>query len=283
MRHAALLLALPLLFPGQPASAAESYDNCTGFIDSVPATISTQGNWCMRADLSSALASGAMITIATNNVVLDCKDFKLGGLAAGAGTAAVGIIVVNRANLTVRNCNIRGFALGLQASNGTGHLIENNRFEANRYTGIFVQTPGSMIRGNLVVDTGDTPLNYGATRAIYVSSGTDVVDNTINGVNEVQAGNPAYGIYTDTNGGGVVSRNRIRGISPGAGGFAYGIWNDTVARTASTDNTVIGEGLTNSVGIRCASFAGAAYGNTVAGFQTAIQGCSVLGNYVNAN
>src|SRR5690606_14995164 len=65
-----------------PARAADDYDACAGFIDSVPATITSQGVWCLRKDLSTAIASGSAITIATNNVTIDCNGFKLGGLAA---------------------------------------------------------------------------------------------------------------------------------------------------------------------------------------------------------
>src|SRR5688572_11518098 len=65
------------------ADAAASYDACTGFIDTLPATIGTQGTWCLRNNLTSSLASGAAISIATNNVVLDCNGFKIGGLSAG--------------------------------------------------------------------------------------------------------------------------------------------------------------------------------------------------------
>jgi hypothetical protein len=77
----AILLAWPWIVP--PAQAAESYDNCSGYIDSVPAVIATQGTWCLRKDLSTAQTSGNAIEIAANNVVIDCNDFKLGGLAAG--------------------------------------------------------------------------------------------------------------------------------------------------------------------------------------------------------
>ena len=46
---ATLVLALAAAAPA--AQAAESYDNCTGFIDSLPATISTHGVWCLRKNL----------------------------------------------------------------------------------------------------------------------------------------------------------------------------------------------------------------------------------------
>ena len=124
-----LLLGLPCAWPNA-VFAAESYDNCTGFIDTLPATISTQGTWCLRKDLGTAVTSGAAIAIATNNVTIDCNDFKLGGLAAGAGTLAYGIRAANRYNTTVRNCNIRGFFFGLQFWGG-GHTVEDNRFDVD--------------------------------------------------------------------------------------------------------------------------------------------------------
>ena len=119
---AALLLAG--LLPVSPARSAESYDACTGFIDSVPATITTQGVWCLRKDLSTNIASGSAIAISVNNVTVDCNGFKLGGLAAGNGSVANGIYAVNRQNATVRNCNIRGFFTGIDVVYDVGHVIE---------------------------------------------------------------------------------------------------------------------------------------------------------------
>ncbi|HEY0660644.1 MAG TPA: hypothetical protein VGD21_04900 [Lysobacter sp.] len=50
------LVALGGLY-AMPAFATESYDNCNGFIDTLPATISTQGTRCLRKDLSTAMKS----------------------------------------------------------------------------------------------------------------------------------------------------------------------------------------------------------------------------------
>ena len=104
MRLACLLLAAAAaMLPPASALAAESYDNCTGFIDSLPATVSTQGTWCLRANLSTAMASGDAIAVAANNVTLDCNDFKIGGLAAGAYVLrAVGEGVVVSRRVAVR-------------------------------------------------------------------------------------------------------------------------------------------------------------------------------------
>ncbi|MDN5781750.1 MAG: hypothetical protein L0H23_06975, partial [Luteimonas sp.] len=89
---AVLALLASALFLPTSALAAESYDNCSHFIDSVPATISSQGVWCMRKDASTAITSGNAITISANNVVIDCNHFKIGGLAAGNASDAYGIL-----------------------------------------------------------------------------------------------------------------------------------------------------------------------------------------------
>src|SRR5690349_10351056 len=127
----AAIVVFALLGPAlpSPAHAAQSYDNCTGFIDSVPATVSTPGTWCLRHDANTAITSGTAITIATNNVTIDCNDFKLGGLAAGAGTATNGLYANTRFNVTVRHCNVRGFKYGIYFTNGGGHLIEDNSLD----------------------------------------------------------------------------------------------------------------------------------------------------------
>src|SRR5690606_9034000 len=85
-RLLAVLLLAGLLAIPSPARAAESYDSCAGYIDSLPATISQQGVWCLRKNLSTNISTGHAITIAANNVTIDCNDFKIGGLAAGNGS-----------------------------------------------------------------------------------------------------------------------------------------------------------------------------------------------------
>ena len=74
-----------------PAAAGESYDNCVGFIDALPATITTQGTWCLRHDLDSAATSGFMIEIQRSNVTIDCNGFRMQGLGGGISTTVVGI------------------------------------------------------------------------------------------------------------------------------------------------------------------------------------------------
>ncbi|HEY0505555.1 MAG TPA: right-handed parallel beta-helix repeat-containing protein [Lysobacter sp.] len=146
--------ALALFTLAACTAAHAETSNCTN-LAALPAVISTQGVYCLKQDLSTSISSGAAISVNASNVTLDCNGYKLGGLGAGIGTAASGIVSQNRLNLTVRNCNIRGFRYGMRlAGTGGGHLVEDNRFDGNTFTGMYVSGDGSMIRGNSVFSTG---------------------------------------------------------------------------------------------------------------------------------
>ncbi|QDH71414.1 right-handed parallel beta-helix repeat-containing protein [Marilutibacter alkalisoli] len=265
------------------SSAAESYDNCTGFINSVPATIVTQGTWCLNKDLGTGMASGAAITVNTNNVTIDCNDFKLGGLAAGTGTLTIGIQANSRYNLTVRQCNIRGFNRGVATTNGGGHRIENNRFDSNTLRGIDIQSPGSVIRGNLVIDTGGSTSSAAAAYGINAADGVDIIDNTVIGVAPGGTNANAFGIGSNFNGDGSINSNRVRGLAANGTGLAFGIYNTNSGRIVVRDNDVQGTGSTGSIGIRCITDQGTARGNIISGFNTSIQNCLSSNNTMNTN
>ena len=281
LRFTAALLALAGAITTPDASAAESYDNCTGFIDSVPTTITTQGTWCLRGDLSTAMTSGNAITIATNNVTIDCNDFKLGGLAAGAGTLVYGISSSSRLNATVRHCNVRGFYYGINFTGVSGgHLVEDNRFEGNTNTGVHVEGDGSVVRRNLVRDTGVSSYERNNAYGIATNHNVDVLDNTVDGVLPFGNGSgngSAYGIRTGVNTGGRVHRNAVRGLVKLGTGQAHGIYNAVSGRIQLRDNDLTGDG-SSGYGLFCTNSDGRAMGNIVNGFDTAIGGCRDDGN-----
>jgi hypothetical protein len=217
----ALLLAGAALLPNA-ARAAQSYDSCAGFIDSLPAVITTQGTWCLRKDLSSALASGPAIEAKVNNVTIDCNHFKVGGLAAGDTSTSVGVYSNNRQNITVRNCNLRGFYAGVYLWKGAGHLVEDNRVDNALAYGIFMLTDFStsgVIRNNLVYATGGAPIH---TTTLGISGVADMIDNTVDGVFSATADGAPIGL--DAMGPGTEVRgNRVRGLVPGGSGQAIGL------------------------------------------------------------
>jgi hypothetical protein len=229
------------------ARAAESYDSCAGTITAIPATITTQGTWCLKADKAWSLTSGAMITVATNNVTIDCNHFKLGGTGGGDATTAIGIQAIERANITVRNCNIRGFGQGIVVS-GAGATVEDNLLDRSRSTGIAVSADGGVVRRNRVIGTGlaATPVTIG----ILAARSTDVVDNLVDGVD----GATPFGIYVDAPSQGVIDGNRVRGVVATSAGT--GIHVDGGSRMLVRGNHVLygtsaGAGPSGSLGIAC--------------------------------
>lgn len=278
-RIAGPLLVFSLILLPMRAQAAESYENCTGFVTTIPTTITTQGTWCLSADVTTAITAGDAVTIATNNVTLDCNDFKIGGLAAGAGTTARGVYAESRTNATIRNCNIRGFQLGinLQGTGSSGHLVENNRLDGNTQTGISVRGDGSTVRGNRVFDTGGSTfddVNLHTAFGIVAVGTVDILDNTISGVTAAAGTNGlAYGISTNANLQGSIKGNRVRALVPAGIGNGRGIFNSNSDRVIIRDND-LSEGGAISTAIRCTGATGLARDNVVSGFQTALLSCT---------
>src|SRR5207249_5921196 len=141
---AASLLVLLACVLGAAPTRAETV-HCTA-ITTLPAVITVQGVYCFTGDLATAITSGNAIEIQTNNVVLDLNSFKLGGLAAGSGTQAIGIHAANRQNLTIKNGTIRGFLGGIalvDSGASQGHVVEDIRADQNTFVGIQVEGAGT--------------------------------------------------------------------------------------------------------------------------------------------
>lgn len=199
------LLATCFVSPAQAETTL-----CTE-ITSLPATLSAQGNYCLKRDLSTSLASGNAITIAANNVTIDCNGYKVGGLAAGASTRAHGFHATDRSNITIRGCNLRGFYRGivLEGASSAGHLIEGNALNGNTYLGMRIHGEGNTIRGNRVVNTGGTDDPNGTYGGILLNgSSGHIVDNDIAGVASTAGSNTVKGIFI-TGPRNVIASNRI--------------------------------------------------------------------------
>ena len=282
----AVLLAacvLPAMLAGLvvtvPARAAQGEAGCTGFVDSVPVVIQASGTWCLRKDLNTAQVVGAAIDIRANNVVLDCNHFKLGGMAAGAGTEAVGIILQSLHNVTVRRCNVRGFRIGLKFGGGqsSGHLVEDNRFEGNTVAGLTVIGEGSIVRRNRVLDTGGSTAGSANAVGISLLGGVDAIDNTIDTVvARAGSGGSAYGISSLENRDVSLSGNRIRGVVADGVSQAYAIYHGSW-RAVMRDNDLSGTGV--GTGMSCSDGDARAKGNLINGFATPLANCSDDGNF----
>ena len=237
---AVLAFAIAVASPS-PVHAAAAYDNCTGFVDTLPAVLTTQGTWCLRGDLVTSMASGSAITIGTSNVTLDCNGFKLGGLAAGATSTARGVNAENRMNLTVRDCGIRGFYRGINIGGGGGHLVEDNRLDFNLYVGIRVTGQNNLVRGNRVFETGGYPFAESAHSILAIFVEADVIDNIVDGVLPSNGFTTAYGIFA-TSPSPVIRGNTVRGVDGGDFRYPVGISGAVGGRGRIEGNHVEGIG-----------------------------------------
>jgi hypothetical protein len=157
---------------------------CTGYIDTVPATITSAGNWCLRADLTVNFSYGIAIVVDAAGATLDCRGHRLNNLPAGAGSTTDGV-VVHQAGVTIRDCTLQGFQAAIfDLAQGGAGVIEDNRIErANRY-GILADS--ALVRRNVVRDIGGgihvvsgivAPLRRFAEGNLVASVDSDRVDN----------------------------------------------------------------------------------------------------------
>ncbi len=233
-------LTVTSLLLAAPSAWAET-TNCTP-ITTLPYVITIQGIYCFTGNLATGMATGNAIDIRTNNVTIDLNGWKLGGLAAGAGTRTRGINAYQRKNITIRNGTIRGFYYGIYLNDSSpfttsqGHMIEDIRADKNTYTGIAVMGRGNSVRRNQVVDTGGSLVTGWANGIVLNGPGARVLNNDVSSTTATDTGH-AYGLYLYAAKGAVAEGNRIDGISSGSGN-AYGMLIKLSDRVVVEDNRI---------------------------------------------
>jgi hypothetical protein len=282
---ACLALAAVALASGpRVARAAESTDSCTTLINTTPYGIDAPGIYCLSQNILASSNAFNAISIDADDVVLDCNHFRIDGTAIGSAVAVSGVSGANRANVTVRNCHVRGFWIGIDLHEASGSpnrnlVVEDNRVDVSRYEGIFVKGDGSVVRRNLVLSTVG-PQAGNEARGIGTDGDVEIVGNTVASVQTSNA--PAYGIYTQRNEGGSVRGNRVRDVHKNGGaGAVEAIHNqDASARMVIRDNNLTGAAEAGSVGVSCNVASDRVRNNSIKGFANAVVGCSNDGNVV---
>jgi parallel beta-helix repeat protein len=246
----ALLFAIAA---GVPAGAGET-TFCNQFITSLPYTITVQGHYCFNRNLSTGITTGNAITINADYVVLDLNNFKLGGGAAGPGSAAFGVSSDGRSNVTVRNGNIRGFRWGiaLEGAGASNLLVENNVVDGNLTAGIVVRAvSGGVVRDNIVTNTGGSTIggwpggfdHRAGITLISTTSSQGVALDVRNNVVDTVFGDglhTALGIYANAQYA-TATDNVVRNVS-GGNAANYGI-NTGVCRDNIVLNIAGGTGI----------------------------------------
>jgi hypothetical protein len=197
------------------AAVPASAQGCSP-ISSVPFVITAPGTYCLTADLTTAQTNGAAIEIAADNVVLDFAGHLLDGSAAGLGTVADGVRVMDQQSTVVRNGRVRGFYVGVYVDiyfgDSRNNLVEGMHIDRCTWRGIKMEGFENVMSGNTILDIGG---------AGHHADGISACENQLNGsamafnntIMRVGMSNPAVespdGLMLYCKGGAMAIGNRI--------------------------------------------------------------------------
>jgi hypothetical protein len=286
-----LLMLCLLLVGGSLALPEDAHAASCVAITSLPATIPAGGVYCLVGNQSVAMTSGNAITVAADNVVLDCVDQTIDNTSTAPNGNAVGIYLGGRKHVEVRNCRITGgFATGIQAAQSNAAANQNayltfrhNYIAGPFWYGIFAYGSGIEITDNRIYDIGGRGsfamgIRVGGSNLAGQPRFFLVRENLVAGTTSPV--NNAYGIYSDNTNASIFLNNAVSGTT--AINDAYDSWGFRVASgtyNRITDNHVVGSGKANDVGIQSASSTDACHDNFLRN-ATGTVGCTAtLGNF----
>lgn len=170
---------------GPDPAAAQAPAGCTGEITSLPYTVTSNGNYCLKNTMFTALLSGAAITVHSSVItaVIDLRGFAINNLAGGSSSTATAIEALDKSNLVVRNGRIQSFRYGITlgttgGSEPYGNVVENIHIDSARYAGIQVFGRGHQVRGCTVTRFGQ-PGSSPAVGIYVVGENNLVEDNVV--------------------------------------------------------------------------------------------------------
>ncbi|VVB65798.1 Periplasmic copper-binding protein (NosD) [Candidatus Gugararchaeum adminiculabundum] len=127
--------------------------------------------------ITNLISDGNCFNISVDNITIDCAGFSLIGNRTGNGITSYGALSALRSNITIRNCNISNFTMGISFSSVTNSQIYNNSVWNNSDSGIYLNFASSNnITNNTLTD------NSGAAIVLTNSSiGNNISSNDIYG------------------------------------------------------------------------------------------------------
>ena len=139
------------------------------------------------------------IEIRTDNTALDCNNAELVGNGTNSFYWKNGIYIGGK-NITIKNCRIRNYHMGISIFNSEDIIIENNIIYSNIHYGIDISdSPKSTIIKNIIylndesMDIDDSPDNILQSNFIYSNEyGIDFYNSTNNTLKNNTITNTTY-------------------------------------------------------------------------------------------
>jgi parallel beta-helix repeat protein len=246
--RSALVLVLAAWL-GPPAAARAETANCTE-IAVLPTVITVPGHYCLAKDFAQAFTGTQVpVRISADDVVLDCNDHAIRDTTADYGQAAIHV-GDSRQGVTVRNCTVEGFYLGIhvtgyEPATSRGNTLENNVILRSHYEGIDVSGSNNRIVGNRVDGvlgdvtgnpSGITLFSFGADSGV----GNVVLGNTITNIRNTTAdfsysvGITVYAVRET-----VIADNIISGLYNVGSDYTIGIYGNDLRNLVIRDNTIL--------------------------------------------
>lgn len=256
---------------------------------SLPATISSPGNYCLAADYTTSDPAEKSITIAAHDVTVDCQGHTLSSNANSNNGTSVAIFANNRHDVTVRNCRIMGaYSIGidiLQDNSGPNAnyyvTITDNYIGGPYLYGIRAYGSALEILRNHIYDIGGQLNSHAA--GIRIGSGTGfgfhlLKENLIAGTNSPYTN--AFGILSDKSVASIFIGNGTTGAYASNTAYrGYGIRILGGSGNRITDNHVNGSGHSNDVGITTNDTASSCFDNYIRAATKTTTCNASLGNY----
>ena len=275
-----------------PQTVSAQSSDCT-VIGSIPATIGSPGKYCMAADAMVDMTVGVAITIASDDVTLDCRDHTLSNAASANDGSSIGIFASSVANIIVRNCRVvGGFTDAIhihqpmaQYNSAFYYRIEDNYIVGPWRYGIVASGSAVEVRGNKIWDVGGQAsgpaVGMRLGGAVQSANKFQIVeDNYILGTKSPV--NNAFAIFSDGSIGSVFRDNTISGTAASSTGSfrSYGIRIATGSANTVRDNHILGRGLPNEYGIHLPPAGNLCFHNRVGVSLAPYTGCDTgNGNY----
>jgi parallel beta-helix repeat protein len=166
-----LLAVLACAGLGWSPAARADVQECS-VVTALPVTIGAPGTYCLRQDFAQFTNTSTMIQINVDNVVLDCQGRTIrttNDANTGTGIYAPG----GRSNVTVRNCVVENFDVGIFLTGSSepgafGNKIQDNTLLRTRTTAIYVIGSANRIERNKILQS--TGNHNGVVKGIFLYS-----------------------------------------------------------------------------------------------------------------
>lgn len=274
------------------AMPAMAQSDCTP-ITTLPVTITTGGNYCLAQNATVNAVTGTSISINSNDVTLDCRNFTIRNTATSSTGSSIAIGATTRNMVKIKNCRIvGGFHTGIKlyqnnavANQSFYNAIEDNYVAGPTMYGIVAYGSAIEVRHNRVFDIGGQANSLAAGIRVGGSNVSGQFRHQVIEGNRVvgvwSAASNAYGILSDNSLASVFRENLTTGVVASLANFrSYGVRISAGTANTITDNYVMGGGKGNEVGIETPVSGGWCYDNQIRVSLTNTSGCDAsYGNY----